>query len=654
MTLQDLLERGRAGDAILFCGAGFSADCLGFETPDTLGIGAHLLKIINEKLEELGEPSTFRQLPTAARKYEQVAGEHGLMRLLQERFRISNVPERMVDILRFPWQKIYTTNYDNAVELALGKIPKGHSPINNTDEPSSTLSGLNVVHLHGYIERWDINNFKDSCILDTTSYLSLSGVTKWLEQLRFDLERASAVLFCGFSANDLHLNQVFFNSTSLRQKCIFVNRPVAERDEDAHITQEEFGYPVYVGLEGVGQHIQTALASQAPAPLRLASFREFKPVRPAVELPAVDDIRDQFIFGAKVQEQIARDLSLGRADYHLLRDATEWAVGQSQNGGNILLISGEVCDGKTIVAEDIAHRFSATRRVFWMNQAYDDILDEVARILDRHPSALLVIENCFELRTERLSALAKLFSTGDARLLLTARNIAADAETGKVKSLKPLPSFREFRLTSLSEDEIEVLEGLIDQFGGFAHLGALSADQRKRHIKRNCRGSLPAVLLDVVNSQYVRDRYREELHKLDGTSTASKNLLVAALYAKHIGDPPPVSFLSDIFRTDVGGVITAASRGNNTFHLLRIERDQVETVPAIGASLMLKDFFEDGDIVNAVTYLLEEMSKSYRSTEYERYIFSQMMRYSRLSTVVSEKAEIQRFFDHISKPYIED
>lgn len=146
MTLQDLLERGRAGNAVLFCGAGFSADCLGFDTPDTLGVGAHLLSIINEKLHELGQPSTFRQLPTAARKYEQVAGEHGLMKLLQERFRVSNVPERMVEILRFPWHRIYTTNYDNAVELALGKIPKSHAPVNNTDEPGDLPPGLSIVH----------------------------------------------------------------------------------------------------------------------------------------------------------------------------------------------------------------------------------------------------------------------------------------------------------------------------------------------------------------------------------------------------------------------------------------------------------------------------------------------------------------------------
>lgn len=649
MTLQELLEQARAGDAVLFCGAGFSADCLGFDTPDTLGVGAHLLKIINEKLEELGEPATFRQLPTAARKYSQVAGEHGLMNLLQDRFRVSNVPERMVDILRFPWQRIYTTNYDNAVEMALGRIPKGHTPINNTDDPSSTASGLNVVHLHGYIGEWDIHNFHDSCILDTTSYLALNSVSKWLEQLRIDLERTSAVVFCGFSSNDLHLNQVFFNATALRTKCIFVNRPVAQRDEDAHITQEDFGLPLYVGLEGLAEHIRAALTSQTPAPLRLASFREFNSERPATELPSVDDIRDQFIFGAKRSDQIARDIFLYKSDYHILRDATEWAINQSENDGRVLLISGEVCDGKTIVAEDIAHKLAVSRPVFWMNQAYDDLLDEVARILERHPTALLVVENCFELRTDRLSALARQFASGNCILLLTARNIAADAETGKVKSLQPLSTFREFRLTALSDTEINVLEGLIDQFGGFAHLGALSADQRRRHIKNRWRASLPAVLLDVVNSDHVRSRYQEELRKLDGTSPASKSLLISALYAKHIGDPPPVSFLSGIFREDVGAIIKAASRGNNTFHLLRLERGQVETVPAIGASLILKEFFEDREIVNSVTYLLEEMSRSRRSTEYERYIFSQMMRYSRLATVVTERSEIQRFFDHISK-----
>lgn len=47
--LVERLNRARGG-GILFCGAGFSADCLNFSPGETLGTGAQLLAICNEEL----------------------------------------------------------------------------------------------------------------------------------------------------------------------------------------------------------------------------------------------------------------------------------------------------------------------------------------------------------------------------------------------------------------------------------------------------------------------------------------------------------------------------------------------------------------------------------------------------------------------------
>jgi hypothetical protein len=178
----------------------------------------------------------------------------------------------------------------------------------------------------------------------------------------------------------------------------------------------------------------------------------------------------------------------------------------------------------------------------------------------------------------------------------------------------------------------------------------MSRLDRERYIRERCNRSLPAVLLDILQSEHVRHRYREQINRIDSRGSAAFNLLISSLFLKHIGDPPPASFISEIFSTDVHEVITRASSGNSSFHLLRIERGFVQTVPAIGASIILREFFEDADIVTAVVRMLEEMARrELRATEYERYAFGQLMRYSRLVTVVKDEAQIERFFDHISE-----
>lgn len=650
MDVLTALKQSRAGGAILFCGAGFTADSLRFETPDTLGVSIHLRDRINAKLEELGEAHNFKGLETAASRLKKRAGEHGLLNLLRDTFAISNVPEKLVEIMRFPWERVYTTNYDSGIEIACHRAARKFATYNNTEE-SAGEAHLEIVHLHGHIEKWDINNFSASCILDVASYARLPNVRKWLTRLRFDLERAPAVFFCGFSANDFHLNEELFNVTGLKKKSFFINRETPERDEDAYEKQDLFGTPLYIGLSEFARLAVEALADPEPKPLRLSSFQRYKPTLPATSIPTNDQLKKLLCFGERVSGQCARDLYLKQSEYHLLRESisTVQALVDEENC-RIVLISGEVCDGKTIIAEDLAQLYSATRPTFWLSQVYDDILDEVAAILSRHQDAVLVIENCFELRAERLRMLASSFDASSALLILTARSIAADAETGKVSSLKPFSSFREFRLTALTDQEVANLERLIDQIAGFSHLGSKSVEERCKYIKKHCNSSLPAVLLDVLKNPQVRARYKEQINKLETVGSAARQALVACLYAKHIGDPPPLPFISNIFRIDLGRLIAEANQGNASFNLLRIKHGMVDTVPAIGASVILREFFPAKEIVDAVVFVLEEMaSLSVRETEYERYIFSQMMRYSRLSTVVSDKSEIERFFDHISK-----
>ena len=216
---QKLLEDAQKGGAVLFCGSGFSADCLNFGGVSEIGTGSALLALLNRNLREKGHRHGFKNIQNAAQQYREKEGDHGLMEILMNQYKITRVTEDLIDIATFSWDRIYTTNYDNSIELAFSHSGHAFKTFNSTEhEDSIPGKGVEIIHLHGYVEKWTVENFRKSCILWTDSYYEIEQISHWLDRLRTDFERASLVLFIGFSFQDFHIGQVLYNISSMKSK----------------------------------------------------------------------------------------------------------------------------------------------------------------------------------------------------------------------------------------------------------------------------------------------------------------------------------------------------------------------------------------------------------------------------------------------------
>jgi hypothetical protein len=640
---QKRFNLARSGGGILFCGAGFSADCLNFKPDETLGTGAQLLDLFNT---ELHQDPPYRNLQNAADALREKVADNGMMTLLKQRYTVSNVTSDVPDLLRYPWQAVYTTNYDNALEIAAQAAHKQAEPLNNTDDPSTATLNLPIIHLHGYVQKWDIHNFGESCVLGAESYSKLTYVKKWLNRFRHDIDQAQIVVFVGFNAGDFHLNQAINDLTGLREKAFFINRPTAQADPDVTAAQKRLGTPFFTGRAGLADTIKRLLATDAPKAPHLASFAKYTPPDPAATVPTQAQIEDLFLYGKVEPTQLARDASKDVSEYHIQRSAIRETLDAVAGDARIVLFDGYPCDGKSLLTTDLAYRLSGARPVYQMRQAYENVLNEVADILHHTPNAALIIENCFDLPAERLASIARQFDGQNGILILTSRAVAVDASTAGLTSLQGLGSFRKMPLARLNKDEARVLSDLADQIAGWRDFYALDYNARLRFIESTCQASLPHFLLRLLQSDYVANRYREEFNKLSLSQT-EREAIIIALYVTHLGENAPVSFLSNAMQTDYGAVIDKlnARAGNDSFRLVRRTGEIIQTVPSIGAQNILQNLFKDTEIVDAIVALLKNLAATYRNP-FEQRMFSQMMRYSVLSDVVTDRYEINRFFEH--------
>lgn len=650
MEFKSLLERARSGGGVLFCGAGFSADCLNFSNNEEIGTGDALLALINNELAKEGHQTGYGDLKNATEEYRESVGEYDLMDLLKQRFSISNVTGDMIEIVKFPWDRIYTTNFDNAIELACTHAKRSFESANNLDQiPGISTNKLQIVHLHGYADGWDIDNFKESCILGTESYLRLDTIKHWLHQLRLDVERATVVVFIGFSAQDLHLGQVLYNASGTKPKVFFVNQVSSQPKPDLERTQRTFGESLPLGRVGLRNILQGVEKASAPKEPVFRCYKRYWRPDQSPNIPSVVDIEDQLIFGKLDRSQIVRDVLQKKEDYHVPRTITRKILKTIEEGTSIVLVTGEICDGKTIVLEELCVQLSLSRLVFELRRSYDDILEETTEILNEYENPVIIIENCFDLSRTNLSGVVRLFDQSPALVILTSRSIAAEAAMADFGFLNDFEGFKRFYLEKLDTIETESFINLTDQIAAWRNFNAYTQRQRTNFVERKCNGSLPGFLLHLLRSQHVKERYIEEYRKTEKLHPAETRATIAALYVAHIGYDTPISFLSNVFERDVGAALDRLNEHNTTFKLIRREGEVVKTVPSIGATNLLKEVIDAREVVDAVVEILSKLSAQRRYSDFDHYMFTQMMRYSILSSVVDNWIQINRFFDNVSK-----
>ena len=225
MELSDAFEAALAGEAILFVGAGFSRDALNKDNQG-LPVGGRLSSLIAERLGlALGEHE-LPPLEDLAQDYFSRSA-HDLFELLVSRYTAKTLTEAQSSITCRPWRRIYTTNYDNVLELALGAAKRPYRSQTISDTPSaSPPEHTDIVHLNGFIHRAMVDTLQADLRLTSVSYASAEiSLSPWALAFRTDIRFSKAAIFIGYSLADLDITRLISAEPVFREKCVFVVSP---------------------------------------------------------------------------------------------------------------------------------------------------------------------------------------------------------------------------------------------------------------------------------------------------------------------------------------------------------------------------------------------------------------------------------------------
>ena len=154
MNLEEAILHAVEGNALLFLGAGFSSGAVN-QANRSFPLGGHLCErlIADGDIDVSADDENDRKdLGYIAELYLECNTKRDLLKFLKKEFGCKEYSEAHAIIAETQWKRIYTTNYDDIVEMASKQQGVMRETIDPEKRSSDVLQYENaIVHMNGYI-----------------------------------------------------------------------------------------------------------------------------------------------------------------------------------------------------------------------------------------------------------------------------------------------------------------------------------------------------------------------------------------------------------------------------------------------------------------------------------------------------------------------
>lgn len=649
MNLNEIIESILTGNCILFTGSGFSHGSKNILSQSPLTALA-----LTDKLYKLsGVEENDYDLKNASEFYIEKFGDFDLIKLLRENYTISEVSESHLTIASLPWKRIYTTNYDNVIELAYNKEKKLLTPVILSDSINQYKEKITYsIHLNGYIDRLTPNALYRDFKLTDTSYLTNEFLSSsWIDLFRSDLETSQLVLFIGFSLNnDLDLSRII-STYSSKNNIVFIVKP---NESILSIRKmEKYGRVIDIGIDGLSELIENKKKDFVAPQEKEYLFQSFRKFSVDASQPQIKDIDIlELFFKGNLNSHLVHHSLIDpqRYKYYLKRHQIDETLEYIKNGGYNILIHSDLGNGKTLFINGVVDQLNNLGyNVFIFNKYYDNTFVEIEKLCTSVRKCVLIIEKYsdhFDL-IKRIS----LFRTKDTIVIVSDRSIINDTVYGTLEGILFKENYLIKDLNKISNIEVFQLIDIISHYGLWGEYSSLSLDRKRKIIEENCKSSFRLLLLLLLDSPDIKGRFNKllDLIKRANESFFDATLLILA------------SNLFD-FNLDLDKLIYILDDeliNNPSFHnndsLMEVINFQEHKIN-VRSSILSQSLLSQQDYQNRLIVLLIKVFKKLDKRGYDKnnhQILKSLVSFSRLQSVFNLnenshfKAVVLNFYEEI-------
>ncbi len=635
MNLDEAFESVLGGRALLFTGAGFSRGATNLrDTHFKFGreFAAHLAK-----LSGLPEDTGLEDAS------EWFTGKHGKDRMteeLQQEFTVKQVTQAQIDVLRHPWKRVYTTNYDNVAETASAQGGKKLTPATLSDTIHALpKTGTLCVHLNGYIDRLNVPSLESEIKLTDTSYLTNIVVeSHWAGTLRQDMDAARAIFFVGYSTADIDIRRLLYERPTLKDKSFFVIGP----QDDPVAVQKilRFGAITGLDLDGMVAALKSAASSRTgdtdQAPLNYCIRRFEPPVNP----PAFEDrlVFDLFLHG-DIRTEYAWQSLHGALDYFVDSPAAAMALSCFDNGDRAVAYYSDIGNGKSAVLEVLrAKAFDEGYDVYSVVHKADTLLEELEAIFRSSRKTLLTIEQYADW-FDTISFIGT-HAPKNCVLAFSSRSSTHDLLVDRLADrLKP-GTLKEIPVDSLKPQQLERIADLFDRYGLWGDLAAKSKAFKLRHLETTCQGAWHAILIDRFNAPQIHSRFAPIVESLSKKKHFYE-VVTAVLVLSVLEYSPSVDLLLDL----CGQVVLERGFKDDPSvrEVLDASSGRIRLRSSVAGKYILTNFADPNGLVSVLTKMAKAADANAHNSKFYFEMLKDLTKFNGLQYVFPEKDRRRAF-----------
>ncbi|MCQ2181794.1 MAG: SIR2 family protein [Bacteroidales bacterium] len=647
MELEQAINYALDGNALLFLGSGFSTGAVKASGDNFASAGPLAKKLCAEC--GIPEEEQISDLGQASEIFQSLKSESELVDYLIKEYTAVNVNSAQEIIGSVNWKRIYTTNYDNVVEMAYSKNKKIITPVVLSQKPSDFKDKTNLcVHLNGRVDGLTINKLNNEFKLTNISYLTEEfRKSEWLSLFRTDLLTANAIFFIGYSMQyDLDIKRVVSSLAGLKDKTFFIMWEKEPRVNQLLV--EHFGKACPIGTDVFASMIKETRKTFVPSAGRLSPYLCFKkhnfPKTPS-------SIVDSDVLKFLTQGEYASDkvyystISFDDYKYCIHRTKLKSLVGSIENGEKNCLIHSSLGNGKTIFTDALSSML--TQKGYHVYRYYRYMATyptEVERICSETDKIALIFED-YSGCIENLKILKQ--HRSDQVLIVTERSYVNEANYDTISNL--FGDFNSVDINKLDGQETESLNSLLEHFGFWSYLSSKSKNRRIEFIDKTCKGYLRNVVLQLLQSPDIAKRFKDivdTVKQKNGYYEAIIFLLVASVSQVKLG-------LDDLSEALDVTQLNSPRFKNDPIVKEFVDFDDNVILPksSLLSKSLLAQIFDSEIIVDTLIKIMQHLN-DYGTGKVARQITRRLMTFTNVQQILNEqdphhKYNMLRYYESI-------